>query len=157
MATAMYVEDHPDWRRDLTKLVSPRLGGHIWIPTEDVAQAKEALNQGQVQVLVLDLGLNVGWSNIHMPRVLGQIAKGQELSAKDKEDFKAYQLAELASKKTPRVYCALLTSFADPEDLAQADGLTLAQLREKFHAEEVFLKTPLSKCADWVCKKLREL
>jgi hypothetical protein len=152
----MHVEDNPTTRDVLAELVGVgddfRVEGHEWIPTDDTAKAEKRLQQGTINVLILDLTLD-DWSKNHknMVRVLVRLIKErQPLDPQDEQDFRAYRLALLA--KNQKVACALLTNW---RDLLNPDkGLTLEGLRQAFHAEKVFGKEDLSDCAAWIREKL---
>ena len=154
--TVLHVEDNDTTRASLAHLVGVRNGrveGHTFISTAIVAAALERLNQGTVNALVLDVGLDPRWDNKSMHRALRNLIRAPEHhEPADERGISAHRLALLA--RTHGVPCALLTNWADL--LSEADGYSQDALRDTFHAEAVFRKDEagMEQCAAWVRRHL---
>jgi hypothetical protein len=161
--TIIVLEDDTEWRAAVARALGLAPGaatceGHEYLSTEMVPVVERGLNQKNVSVaaLVLDLGLDTPWDNLHMKRVLKRlIVEKQPLEPNDMQRFHAYRLALLARDKNVPV--ALLTNWADYADWAEPDlvWLTPQNLQQAFHADAVFSKGELAKCARWVKEILR--
>lgn len=142
-------DDHFQWKGQMHKLLSTALVEH----------ARDALKKaGQVDILVLDIGLDVGWDNLHMLDTLGHLATGTPRESGPTSCL-AHELAVLGRKC--KVNCALLTNYADyvGKPIAQGDAkkmLTREDLLRIFMADAIFRKsdTGVPDCATWIKGKL---
>ena len=78
--TVMHVENRDDTRSVLADLLGVKDGevdGLAYVSTGIFGAAEVRLRSGTVRALVLDLGLNPEWDNRNLPRVLRQLALGE--------------------------------------------------------------------------------
>jgi hypothetical protein len=148
----IHVEDNEITRASLANLAgvtAGRIGGHQYIATGIAAAVEERLIEGTVRALVLDLGLDAGWDNRNMLRMLrGLIRATRRPDPRERRTLAAHRLALLA--RDHEVPCALLTNWLDY--FQEGDELTTEVLRDVSSAEAVFRKdeSGMSACAAWV-------
>src|SRR5262249_35054899 len=134
---------------NLAGVAAGRIGGHEYIATGLAAAAEERLNERTVGALVLDLGLDSGWDNRNMLRMLRRLilAPGPP-DPSEGRTLAAHRLARIA--RDHGVPCALLTNWLDY--FQDGDELTMEALRGAFFAEAAFRKdeTGISACAVWL-------
>jgi hypothetical protein len=148
----IHVDDNGITRASLANLAgvkAGRIGGHEYIATGIAAAAEERLIEGTVRALVLDLGLDAGWDNRNMLRMLRRLILAP--ARPDPQEGRtptAHRLALLA--RDHEVPCALLTNWLDY--FQEGDELTMEALRGAFYAEAVFRKDEcgISACAVWL-------
>jgi hypothetical protein len=155
MMVVLYVDDNETWRNNVRTALGVsddnQVAGSRYVGTGSFEAAKTFLSRNEVQVLILDLGLNVKKDN--------QEKLGTELKKavtdpdwKAPHGMEAYQLALLARRH--RAAVAVLTNYAT--QLGMELGTVLAGLARAFAAKAAFPKGEqgLKDCATWVHQQL---